>query len=70
MSNDRLRELEEIAMMLIAARDKLEKLQVSKNLPGANALHSAISHAHWLCHRIYGAVPPQTEQTLRAACVN
>ena len=70
MSNDRLREVEEIAMMLIAARDKLEKLQASKNLAGTNALHSAISHAHWLCHRIYDAAPPQTAQRFRAVCVN
>jgi hypothetical protein len=70
MSNSRLRELEEIAKTLVEAREKLEKLQASKNLPGTNALHTAISHAHWLCHRIYHGTPPPTGQMFRAVCLN
>ena len=67
MSNNRLRELEEIAKMLAEAREKLEKLQAAGNLPGTNALHSAISNAHWLCHRISSGVPLDTERVLGAA---
>lgn len=48
MCNGRLRELENIASMLIAAREKLEKLQGSRKLPGTDALHRAISDAYWL----------------------
>ena len=70
MPNERLRELEDIAKTLAEAREKLEKLQASRNLPGTNALHSAISEAHWLCHRIYDGTLPQTAQTYRAVCVN
>lgn len=66
MFNDRLCELEEIAKMLIEVRQKLEKFKKSRNVPGANALHSAISDTHWLRHCIDDATPPQTAQTFPA----
>ena len=70
MSNDRLRELEEIAKTLAEAREKLEKLQASRNLPGTDALHSAISYAHWLCYRVYDGTLPQPAHAFRTVCVN
>jgi hypothetical protein len=70
MFKDQRRELEEIANLLAEARERLENLQSSKNLPGTNALHNAISHAHWLCHRVYDGVPPEATQALRAFCGN
>ncbi len=62
MSNDERRELEDIANMLAEARERLENLQSARNLPGTNALHNAISQAHWLCHRIYDRAVPETAQ--------
>lgn len=70
MSDDQCHELEDIAKMLVEAREKLEKLQSSRNLSGTDTLHAAISHAQRLCHRIYDGTPPQTGQTSRAVCVH
>lgn len=70
MSNDQLHELDEVAKMLIAAREELEKLVALGDLPGIDALHSAISHAHWLCHCIYGSARVNSGQEFRALCGN
>ena len=63
---DQCQELEEIGKMLVEAREKLERLQSSGNLPETNALHAAISHADWLCYRICEEVRRQGEWVLRA----
>jgi hypothetical protein len=68
MSNDRLRELEEIAKILVEAREKLERLQASRNLPGTNALHCATSYAHWFSHCICYGAQPENERVFGAVC--
>ena len=66
MSEDQCRELEDIGRMLVEAREKLEKLQSSANLSETNPLHTAISHAHWLCYRTCEEARRQGEWVLRA----
>jgi hypothetical protein len=56
MSDEQFYQLQEIAKMLIEARDKLENLQ-SWDLTGTAELESAISKAQWLCHRICQDAP-------------
>jgi hypothetical protein len=66
MSEDQCHELEEIGNMLIEAREKLERLQSSGNLPETNRLHAAISYARWLCYRVCEEARRQGESVLRA----
>ena len=51
MSHDHYCRLQDIARMLIDAREGLERSDLIK-LPDANALHALISEAHWLCTKI------------------
>jgi hypothetical protein len=51
MSHDQYCRLQDIAKMLIDARDELEMLELD-DVQDANALHGIISQAYWHCTRI------------------
>lgn len=70
MSDEQWRELEDIAKMLVEAREKLEKLQSGGNVPETDALHTAISHAHWLCYRISHNPLPERTCVFGGVCPN
>jgi hypothetical protein len=53
LTDDKLYRLQDIARMLIDARDELESL----GLTDVNALHAAISQAQWLCANICQDTP-------------
>jgi hypothetical protein len=68
MSHDQYCRLQDIANILIDARDELEMLELG-GVRDANALHGIISQAYWLCTRIcQSATPGQARMAADVKC--
>jgi hypothetical protein len=65
MSHDQYCRLQDIANMLIDARDELEMLEL-EDVQDANALHGIISQAYWLCTRICQSAAPEQARVAAA----